>query len=40
MTHSSDDDEDGGDDAVAHIEMLRDYFRVSDKKMSRSELLQ
>ena len=37
---SSDDDEDGGDDAVALIEMLRDNFGVSDKKMSRSELLQ
>ena len=40
VTHSSDDDEDGGDDAVALIEMLRDHFGVSDKKMSRSELLQ
>ena len=39
VTHSSDDDEDG-DDVVALLEVLRDQFGVSDKKMSRSEQLQ
>ena len=40
VTHSSDDDEDGGDDAVALIEMLRGHFGVSIEKMSRSDLYQ
>ena len=39
-TNSSDNDEDSFDGAVAVIEMLRDHFGASDKKMSRSELLQ
>ena len=37
-SHSSDDDDDG-DDAVTLLEVLRDQFGVSDKKMSRSEQL-
>ena len=38
-THSSDDDEDGCDDAVAVIEIVRDHFGASDKNMSRSDQL-
>ena len=37
-SHSSDDDDDG-DDVVALLEVLRDQFGESDKKMSRSEQL-
>ena len=40
VSHSSDDEEDDCDDLVAVIEILRDHYDGSDKKLSRSEQFQ
>ena len=39
MGFASDDDEDSCDDVVAIINLLREYFAVSDNKLTRSDQL-